>query len=117
MAVTLTALLYVHQQVELVKLSYSIDCKEKKLEDILDHKQQLEYNINNLEAPSRLEKVLLSKNVNVAFPKKSQVVKVADITSGIGATSVRAASVEDRGNTFGILEFFGLRTEAQAKER
>ena len=50
--ITLVALVYVHQQVELVKLSYSIETKEKKLRVMLDRKERLDYNINNLEAPS-----------------------------------------------------------------
>ena len=55
---TLVALIYVHQQVELLKLSYAIDYKEKKLKDILDRKEVLGYNISNLEDPSRLEGIL-----------------------------------------------------------
>ena len=44
---------------------------------MLDHKERLDYNINNLEDPSRLEKILMSKNIDVAFPGKYNVVKVA----------------------------------------
>ena len=58
--VTIIALAYVHQQVELVKLGYAIDYKEKNLEYILDRVNGLEYNISDLEKPSRLESVLLS---------------------------------------------------------
>ena len=43
--VTALALLYVHQQVELVKLSYAIEYKEKKVKDMLDRKGGLGYNI------------------------------------------------------------------------
>ena len=72
--VTLVALVYVHQQVELVKLSYSIETREKKLKVLLDHKERLDYNINDLESPARLEKILMSKNIDVAFPGKYHVV-------------------------------------------
>ena len=58
--ITLAALAYVHQQVESVKLSYEIDCKEKVLKTIIDRREILRYNISNLESPSRLEKVLSS---------------------------------------------------------
>lgn len=115
--VTLAALIYVHQQVELVKLSYAIDYKEKNLEDMLDRKQNLEYNINNLEAPSRLEKVLVSRKVDIAFPKRSQVVRAANYSHNTRSSAIRAAGVERKVNRFGIFEFFGLKAEAQAKEK
>lgn len=74
---TLVALLYVHQQVELVKLSYSIELKEKTLKDVLDHNEGLGYNIDNLESPNRLEEALLAKKIEVAFPKRGHVVRLA----------------------------------------
>lgn len=115
---TLVALVYVHQQVELVKLSYAIDYKEKKLKDILDRKESLGYNIANLEDPSRLENILLAKKIDISFPKKGQVFKVAKTDTRVKRKeSFRQASVEGRGGAFGILEFFGLRAEAQARER
>ena len=75
--VTLIALLYVHQQVELVKLSYVIECKEKRLKDALDRNEGLGYNIDDLEAPNRLEEALLARKVEVAFPKRGHVVQLA----------------------------------------
>ena len=114
---TLVALVYVHQQVELVKLSYSIDAKEKKFKEMLDHKERLDYNINNLEDPSRLEKILMSKNIDVAFPGKYNVVKVAKVTTGSAEDRLRSSSIDKKFNVFGIADFLSPRAEAQAKER
>ena len=114
---TLVALVYVHQQVELVKLSYSIDAKEKKLKDMLDHKERLDYNINNLEDPSRLENILMSKNIDVAFPGKYNVVKIAKLTDRSAEDRLRSSSVDKKFNVFGIADFLSPRAEAQAKER
>ena len=114
---TLVALVYVHQQVELVKLSYSIESKEKKLKDMLDHKERLDYNINNLEDPSRLEKILMSKNIDVAFPGKYNVVKVAKLTDKSAEDRLRSSSIDKKFNVFGITDFLSPRAEAQAKER
>ncbi len=75
--VTVISLLFVHQQVEMVKISYMIDVKEKTLKDILDHNEGLGYNIDNLESPSRLEEALLEKRIEVAFPKRGHVVRLA----------------------------------------
>jgi hypothetical protein len=115
--VTLVALVYVHQQVELVKLSYSIETKEKKLKVMLDRKERLDYNINDLESPSRLARVLLSKNIDVAFPGRYHVVKVAKTTSGSAEDRLRANSIDKKFNVFGIADFLSPRAEAQARER
>ena len=114
---TLVALVYVHQQVELVKLSYSIESKEKKLKDMLDHKERLDYNIDNLESPSRLEQILLSKNIDVAFPGRYHVVKVAKSAPGSAEDRLRSHSIDKKFNVFGIVDFLSPRAEAQARER
>jgi len=116
--VTLAALVYVHQQVELVKVSYLIDAGEKKLKDILDHKENLGYNIENLESPSRLEKILVSKKIDVAFPKRNQVILAK--TAGVNIRReayLKTAGVERKVNILGIFDFFSPRAEAQAKEK
>ncbi len=116
--ITLVALIYVHQQVELVKLSYSIEHKEKKLKDILDRKESLGYNVNNLEAPLRLEQALLSKNVEITFPRRANVVKIARLKyNSRGSEAIRSIGLERKFNLFGITEFLSPRAEAQAKER
>ena len=115
--VTLVALIYVHQQVELVKLSYSIETREKKLKVLLDHKERLDYNINDLESPARLEKILMSKNIDVAFPGRYHVVKVAKGSFGSAEDRLRSNSIDKKFNVFGIVDFLSPRAEAQARER
>jgi len=116
--VTAMALLYVHQQVELVKLSYAIETKEKNLKDMLDLKEGLGYNINNLEAPLRLEQALSAKRVELTFPRKAQVVKAAkEAFNSKTEERILNSSIERKPGIFGIIEFFGSAREAQAKER
>lgn len=116
--VTMLALVYVHQQVELVKLSYSIEHKEKRVRDMLDRREGLEYNIDNLSATSRLERVLISRKIDVALPKRGNVVKMARSLSSVRRNqTLRTSAIERRA---GILEIFDLlvpKAEAQAKER
>ena len=115
--VTIVSVLYVHQQVELVKLSYSIERKERIVKDMLDRNERLDYNIDNLEAPSRLEQALVAKNINVAFPKKGNVVKVARITPRATTLErLNSRSHDRRFNALGVLDFFSQSREAQAKE-
>lgn len=114
---TLVALVYVHQQVELVKLSYAIETKEKALQDVLDHKDRLTYNINNLASPSRLEQVLMAKNIDMAFPRRHNVVKVAKLPARPGDENLRSSGIDRRFNPFGIVDFLTPRAEAQVRER
>lgn len=117
------SLLYVHQQVELVKLSYSIDCKEAALKYMLDRRARAGYNVNNLEAPSRLENALLAQKIEVAYPKRAQIVKgtpspIRMAKAGAkSATRLRTAAVEKRSFLTGFFEFFGIGAEAFAKEK
>lgn len=117
-AITLIALIYVHQQIELVKLSYAIDGKERNIEHMLDRRESLGYNIKELESPSRLEKALLSQKIEVAFPKRGEVVKVASLLADdASGRPLKKLAIEKKANISGILEFFGIAREAQAKEK
>ena len=110
--VTIMALLYVHQQVELVKLSYVIECKEKTLKDILDRNEGLGYNIDNLEAPNRLEEALLAKRVEVAFPKRGHVVQLAS-SKYTGNRRAYKLKVPKKPDIFAMLDSFISKAEAQ----
>lgn len=114
---TIVALIYVHQQVELVKLSYAIGCKEKKLKEILDRNEGLGYNIENLEDPARLEQVLLSKNIDMMFPRPNNIVRAVKAKTRAPEDGLRTIAIEKSFNLFGILEIFSPRAEAQTKDR
>lgn len=117
--VTFAALVYVHQQVELVKLSYEIDCKEKKVKEMLDHKGILRYNISNLESPSRLEMALLEKKVSVSYPKKGQVIKLARVPSYVAENGkfLRVSGLEERAGIFKLFDFLGGRVASSVREK
>ncbi len=114
---TLASLLYVHQQVELVKLSYAIESREKDVVLLLDRKEKLVYNLDNLTSPSRLEQVLVAKNIKVEYPKREQVISVATRGQLYLKEPIRLARAPKRGIVHGILDFIGMGPEAQAKER
>jgi hypothetical protein len=114
---TIVALIYVHQQVELVKLSYAIGCKEKKLKEILDRNEGLGYNIENLEDPARLEQVLISKNIDMMFPRPNNIVRAVKAKTRVAEDGLRTIAIEKSFNLFGILEIFSPRAEAQTKDR
>jgi hypothetical protein len=110
---TLVALLYVHQQVELVKLSYSIELKEKTLKDVLDHNEGLGYNIDNLEAPNRLEEALLAKKIEVAFPKRGHVVRLASLKYNGRENHPYILRASKKHDIFAFFDFLTPKAEAQ----
>lgn len=116
--ITVIALIYVNQQVALIRLSYNIKEKEKVYSDLLDRNKILLYNVKHLESPARLEKVLLAKNMKLEVPSKERVILVS-------AELGRTGTAEPKGivkatSTFGrirqaIASIFALGPEAQAR--
>ena len=75
--VTLLALLYVHQQVQLLKISYKINANEKNLSRLLDHSRALIYNITSIKSPVNLDKRFLASKKDYLIPQQWQIVEVA----------------------------------------
>jgi len=95
----ITALLYVHQHIEILKVNYVLDRNEKEVAQLLDQNRALVYNIEKLEDPYLLEAKLKSNNVVLAMPAKCQI-----IGSGVVKKEVKVASqVEGRKSFFDFL--------------
>lgn len=75
--ITLWALLYVHQQVQLVRISYDIESKEKQVSALLDQNKSLVYNITKQKSPVYLEKKLLASKKEFSIPQQWNVVEVS----------------------------------------
>lgn len=115
---TIVGLIYVHQQIELVKLGYEIDCKGRKVKEMLDQRDILRYNISNLESPSRLENVLSSKKVAISYPKRGQVIILSKAPLYSRALPVLGISnLEERTPIFRFFDFLAGRAEAHAREK
>jgi hypothetical protein len=109
--VTLVALLYVHQQVQLLKISYRINANEKDLTRLLDQNRALIYNITRLKSPVNLDKKFLASKKDYSIPQQWQIVKVA--TPKEEKQPVMLAKTEKR--SFAILnKLFGRPKEAMA---
>ena len=70
--VTAAALFYVYQEVEAVKIGYTIRKQEETKMLFLDRARALKYNIARLKAPSNLERRLLSARIVLQSPKSWQ---------------------------------------------
>lgn len=107
---TLVTLLYVHQQVQLLKLSYKINLNESQIARVLDQNKSLIYNVTRLKSPVYLDKKFLAINKDFAIPKQWQIVKIA--TSGEAGQPVATAKLEKQRS--GIFKIFGKPREALA---
>ena len=86
---------------------------------MLDQREQLSYNIKNLEAPSRLESALLAKNIDITFPRKGNVINTARpyAVNKRSLSDIRSVGLEKRFNIFGFLDFLTPKAEAHQAER
>jgi len=108
--VTAMALFYVHQQVQLLKISYKINANEKNITTLLDRNETLIYNVTRLKSPVYLENKFLATEKGFVIPKQWQVVKV--MAPKENQQTVVMAKGEKK--SFGILKMFGKPTEAMA---
>ena len=108
--ITSVALLYVHQQVQLLKISYEINSNEKEITRLLDQNKILIYNVTELKSPVYLDNKFLASKKNYAIPKQWQVVEVAAPREN--REPVAMVKLEKR--SFGILKIFGKPREAMA---
>ena len=108
--VTSIGLLYVHQQLTLVKLSYMLRENQKVFSDSLDQTNILEYNIASLKSPNKVEKTLVAKQVDLVIPPVWQVVKISAATPENSALA-SSRSIEPKRKAFA---FFALKRVAVA---
>ncbi len=73
---TCVCLGYVKEQVEAVKLSYSLRDKEKRLSDLIDHNRILLYNNISLKSPQYLTGMIEQNELKLSFPDTAAVAKV-----------------------------------------
>ena len=63
--VTICTLLYVHQNIEILKTGYSIDTNQKALSYSLDQHRRLVYNLGKLKSPLALEARLHAEEIEL----------------------------------------------------
>lgn len=65
----LSALFYVHQQVEIVRTSFLVNKHRRQVSFLLDQYRSLVYNLSRLESPKRIEDRLSANEVVLCMPK------------------------------------------------
>lgn len=75
--VTVVSLGYVQQQVELLKINYTINQNRNNLSDLLDQNSILLYNVASFETPFYLEQTLAAKKINLEIPSSWHTIAFA----------------------------------------
>lgn len=71
------SLFYVSQEVEAVKVGYTIRKQEETRTLFLDRARALKYNIARLKAPNTLEKRLVAQKINLQAPRSWQTLIIS----------------------------------------
>jgi hypothetical protein len=108
---TIASLGYVSQEVEAVKIGYTIRKQEETKTLLLDRARALKYNIARLKATNTLEKRLTAQKINLQSPKSWQTLV---IPSGAGSEQAAARSLLSQPPMLAKL-FVGT-AQAEAKE-
>ena len=73
---TLLVLAYVHEQVSILQISYSIEKKERAAARLSEDYKVAKFQIARLHSPGYLNQALKSRSLNLSAPKAVQIIKV-----------------------------------------
>ena len=79
LCMALFALLYVHQQIEVMKTSFIINKKRHEISFLLDQYRGLVYNLSKLESPKRIEDKLSQSEITLCMPKTANIHREAKV--------------------------------------
>ena len=111
--ITIISLSYVHQQVEVLRLSYMIEAKEQSISKLLDHQDHLVYNIGIKKAPSYICHTLIEGGRDLIMPEGKQYVYMVESRS---APMERKKGLKKRPKVVRLFSFITQLREAEAEE-
>ena len=72
---TLLLLLYVHEQIALVRVSYLIDAKSIQLNKMSEEYRQIKFEVDQLKAPRLLEEKMKNLSMQLTLPQEIHIIK------------------------------------------
>ncbi|MFH1847817.1 MAG: hypothetical protein ABH825_01205 [Candidatus Omnitrophota bacterium] len=100
--VTVFALLYVHQQTQLVEVGYKVQADEELYTQLLDRNRVLMYNITQLKSPNILHTRLAASDKEFRVPLEWQIVKAKDT---VEPQEMSLARSQEKTGLLGIFRF------------
>ena len=106
-------LLFVHQQISIIKCSYSINTHEQKLARLKENHKNLTFQLASCTSPAKMNQKLAAAEIDLVFPDEITIVRVPSSSEQPIrlAESSEAASSQD----FSILRILGFERQAQAE--
>jgi hypothetical protein len=106
-------LLYVHAQISLFQVSYTIDSRSRQLAQQSEEYRLLKFEVEQLKAPRLLETRMKELQMDLTLPKEVRIVRVPTVPV-VDAVNVQGVSLRPLSD--GILDFLGRWVKvAQAK--
>ena len=110
LVITVMAVGYVHQQVEIVKTGYSLQKNRKHLSYLVDQNSKLMYNLSKLESPRNLLTSLNGEEIEFASNKIRR-------TNSYQIAQVTLSDTDTSQNIIGkLLDLFTANAEAKPRE-
>jgi hypothetical protein len=103
--VTSALLLYVHEKVEILRVSYRIHEKSRHLSEKAEEFRRMKFEVAQLRSPQNLEKRLGELELPLALPKQIQALRVPATMPAPESTSFLLPSSHHPLN--GLLDFLG----------
>ena len=110
--ITTAAVFYVSQQVEATKLGYQISVQQLALDEMLDQRQMLLYNVCNLKSPENLQQNFSKKSKT---PGDFQILANKQIIILTSAKENSSRIKTAKRPVAKLLDFFGITSLAEAK--
>ena len=109
--VSIFLLLYVHEQIALLRISYTLEDKSEKLVRLSEEYRRLKFDLDQLKAPRLLEAKIKEMQLNLTLPNEVRVLKTAAPLQEAALQDVASNPMSGR-----VLHFLGRWVDiAQAK--
>ncbi len=111
MTISILFVLYVHEQVALLHVSYMLDTRVDKVTRLSEEYRQLRFEVEQLKAPRLLEEKMKKMSLDLSLPQEIRVMRVPapEVEETLRQVSTRPVSG-------GVLDFVGRWIDvAQAK--
>ena len=105
-------LIYVHEQISLLHVSYLIEARNEKLTHLSEESRQLRFEVEQLKAPRLLEEKMKQMSLELTLPREIRVIRIP--ATGIAPDSLQKISTRPMAGR--LADFFGRFVDiAQAK--
>ncbi len=100
---TFLLLLYVHEQIALVRVSYLIDSKSIQVNQLSEEYRQIKFEVDQLKAPQLLQEKMKNLSMQLTLPQEIHIIKTPPLKIPAQDSRTTAAPPSLSGNMFHFL--------------